>query len=74
MSITKISISRIEDFTKKIKAIKKLSKDQNQAYLSIEKNFKQKDVCLLHGVTSSGKTEIYIKLIQKEINKGKQVL
>ena len=53
---------------------KKLSKDQNQAYLSIEKNFKQKDVCLLHGVTSSGKTEIYIKLIQKEINKGKQVL
>ena len=74
LSITKISISRIEDFTKKIKPIKKLSKDQNQAYLSIEKNFKQKDVCLLHGVTSSGKTEIYIKLIQKEINKGKQVL
>src|SRR5690606_19003916 len=34
----------------------------------------QKDVCLLHGVTSSGKTEIYTKLIEDYIKEGKQVL
>ena len=36
--------------------------------------FAKKDICLLHGVTSSGKTEMYIKLIEQEIKKGKQVL
>ena len=36
--------------------------------------FREKNVCLLHGVTSSGKTEIYIHLIEKAIKAGKQVL
>lgn len=51
-----------------------LSGTQEKALDSIKFNFVEKDVVLLHGVTSSGKTEIYIKLIQEAISKGKQVL
>ena len=51
-----------------------LTKKQEQALAEIKDSFKEKDVCLLHGVTSSGKTEIYIKLIQDTIDKGQQVL
>ncbi|MGL2964700.1 replication restart helicase PriA [Flavobacterium sp. RSB2_4_14] len=51
-----------------------LSKAQQKAYDEIEKSFSEKEVCLLHGVTSSGKTEIYIKLIENYIGVGKQVL
>ena len=51
-----------------------LSDAQNLAYENIKINFESKEVCLLHGVTSSGKTEIYIKLIEEQINNGKQVL
>lgn len=41
---------------------------------NIRESFKSKEVVLLHGVTSSGKTEIYIKLIQETIDRGKQAL
>ncbi|MEM0543376.1 primosomal protein N' [Flavobacterium sp. j3] len=51
-----------------------LSKAQQVAFNEIEKSFLEKDVCLLHGVTSSGKTEIYTKLIEHFIKEGKQVL
>jgi primosomal protein N' (replication factor Y) len=51
-----------------------LSTAQQTAFEGIKENFAQKDVCLLHGVTSSGKTEIYIKLIEEYIDSGKQVL
>lgn len=51
-----------------------LSEAQQNAFDEIEKAFVEKDVCLLHGVTSSGKTEIYTKLIENCINDGKQVL
>lgn len=56
------------------KAIKKLSKSQEDAFNSIQQSFKSKNVTLLHGVTASGKTEIYVKLIQKAVQEGKQVL
>jgi len=52
----------------------KLSVSQQTAFEAIQENFKQKEVCLLHGVTSSGKTEIYTKLIEEYIATGKQVL
>ena len=51
-----------------------LNPSQQMAFTSILKNFRQKSVCLLHGVTSSGKTEIYIHLIQEALRQGKQVL
>ena len=47
---------------------------QQKAYDEIHKAFEEKDVVLLHGVTSSGKTEIYIKYIQEMLDQGKQVL
>ena len=48
--------------------------EQEQAFSEIKKHFENNQVTLLHGVTSSGKTEIYIKLIEEVIAKGKQVL
>ncbi len=51
-----------------------LNEAQQQAYDSIYKEWEEHNVCLLHGVTSSGKTEIYIKMIQRAIDEGKQVL
>ncbi|PKB18157.1 primosomal protein N' [Flavobacterium sp. 5] len=51
-----------------------LSSDQQRAFESIKESFEQKSVCLLHGITSSGKTEIYIKLIEEYLAIGKQVL
>ena len=54
--------------------IKPLSAVQQDAYNQILFSFLKKDVTLLHGVTSSGKTEIYIHLIQREIEKHRQVL
>lgn len=54
--------------------IQPLSSAQQAAEDSIQKQFNEKNVVLLHGVTSSGKTEIYIHLIKKAIDEGKQVL
>ena len=54
--------------------IQPLSPAQQAAEDSIQKLFNEKNVVLLHGVTSSGKTEIYIHLIKKAIDEGKQVL
>ncbi|MDX1762599.1 MAG: DEAD/DEAH box helicase family protein, partial [Christiangramia sp.] len=51
-----------------------LNEIQQKAIGQIRDNFKENNVCLLHGVTSSGKTEIYIKLIEEAIEKGKQAL
>ena len=53
---------------------KKLSLSQAKALDDIKQKFKEKKVILLEGVTSSGKTEVYIKLIKKELKKGNQIL
>lgn len=47
---------------------------QQTAFSEINSVFSEENVCLLHGITSSGKTEIYMKLIEKAIAKGEQVL
>ena len=51
-----------------------LSDAQKEALWKIQDVFREKDICLLHGVTSSGKTEIYIHLIRQVLNAGRQVL
>ena len=54
--------------------IKPLSESQQAAYNAILMSMMKKNVTLLHGVTSSGKTEIYIHLIQRALERKEQVL
>ena len=71
--IYSIQVDRIS-FDKKINALKVLSEEQKIKLIEIKDLFNEHDVTLFHGVTSSGKTEIYAHLIQEVINSGKQVL
>ena len=70
----KRSINRIHSLPKNIHIDFTLSPAQQTALTEVENAFKEKHVCLLHGVTASGKTQIYIKLIEQYIQQGKQVL
>ena len=74
LKIERQSISRLLRTYKEVEISKKLTKPQLKAYDQIKEGFKERKVCLLHGVTSSGKTEIYIKLIEEQLAKCKQVL
>lgn len=67
-------IDRIDTTVKPLEKIPELSDTQNAAYTQITENFKTFNTVLLHGITSSGKTEIYIRLIKDCIKSGKQVL
>ncbi len=67
--------SRLEEFDSQVSAADiQLSKPQMEAMENIEKQFENHSTVLLHGITGSGKTEIYIKLIDKVLSQGKQVL
>lgn len=74
--IEKKIINRFEadDEERPDKLLPRLSDLQNDALKKIEENFRDNPVQLLHGVTGSGKTEIYIRLIQKVLKEGDQVL
>lgn len=54
--------------------LKRLNEYQEKALADIRANFKENRVVLLHGVTSSGKTEVYVKLIDECIQNGRQAL
>lgn len=69
-----IQIDRIQYSGEDNEASKKLNTHQETALAEIRESYKKHNVTLLHGVTSSGKTEIYVKLIEDALNKGKQVL
>ncbi len=71
---TKKEVSRIYRDIDLIEGKKDLNTYQLKALKSVQKGFLEKDVVLLHGVTSSGKTEIYIHLISEQLKAGKQVL
>ena len=72
--IYSFEIGRLSAEQVSVSPLNPLSSAQQQAYNEILTHFHQKNVCLLHGVTASGKTEIYIHLIQQAIQAGKQVL
>ncbi len=72
--IYEVAVDRIGGYNKKLIGDKTLNEHQEKALNEVKTQFKDKGVVLLHGVTSSGKTELYIKLIQEAIAKGEQVL
>lgn len=71
---TQREVSRIAEYDGEIQLCHELSEKQNDAFDAIKHNFETKNTVLLHGVTGSGKTEIYIKLIGECIAQGRQVL
>lgn len=71
---SKIQIDRLVVKENNTNTFKTLSENQQKALLEIETSFEQKSITLLHGITGSGKTEIYVQLIQSYLDMGKQVL
>ncbi len=67
-------IGRLTVHADEVMSLHPLNEPQQQAYNAITDSFREKNVCLLHGVTSSGKTEVYIHLIEETLRQRKQVL
>lgn len=74
LEVYKLPISRFQETSSLTENKLVLSPDQERAYKEIVGYFETKKPVLLHGVTSSGKTEVYIQLIQDAVHKDKQVL
>jgi primosomal protein N' (replication factor Y) len=69
-----VEVTRLYNSDPVTEPLKKLSNAQSAACEDISNQLKEKDIVLLRGVTSSGKTEIYIHLIHEQLKAGKQVL
>lgn len=74
MEVYKKEISRVERKVISTQPIYPLNEHQQRAYAQIHEQFREKQVVLLHGVTSSGKTEVYIHLMEEVVKQGRQVL
>lgn len=74
VSIYEVEINRIDYGVSDIESAHDLNEYQQQAFDEIKDSLQEKDTTLLFGITSSGKTEIYIQLIKEAIEKGTQVL
>lgn len=70
----KLEISRFEEADEDGSQFKELSEGQLKSLDEINKGFDEDKVVMLHGVTGSGKTEVYVQLIQEQLDKGKQIL
>ncbi|MDP4131236.1 MAG: primosomal protein N' [Bacteroidota bacterium] len=68
------SVDRLRPLPKNIRIDFSLSWEQERVFSSINENFETKGVNLLHGITSSGKTQVYIRMIEKFLLENKQVL
>ncbi|MDR0660508.1 MAG: primosomal protein N' [Prevotellaceae bacterium] len=69
-----VEVARLSASTENIESIAELTETQLAVFNQIKNLFAAKDVVLLHGITSSGKTEIYFQLIKEQLDQGKQVL
>ena len=67
-------ISRLQQYTGETQSPHTLDQQQSKALVAIQQAWEKAPVTLLHGVTSSGKTEVYIHLIDQVLKQGKQVL
>ena len=67
-------VGRLQVPVCRLQPLNPLSEAQRKAYGEIHDIFREKEVCLLHGVTSSGKTEVYVWLIDEVLKMGRQVL
>ena len=74
LSVERFQIDRIKLDQGKNLAFKQLTKAQSEALKQLENEMLIHKVTLLHGVTGSGKTELYVQLIQDQLDQGKQVL
>lgn len=74
LKLTKREVNRFKFSGTPSGQLPRLSEAQQDALEAIHLSWKEKDITLLHGVTSSGKTEIYIHLINFVLNRGDQVL
>ncbi|MBK8610603.1 MAG: primosomal protein N' [Chitinophagaceae bacterium] len=72
--VEKRTVDRIKSLPKNVAIDFAFSASQQEASDAVAKALEAKNVCLLHGVTSSGKTQVYVKLIEKYFAAGKQVL
>ncbi len=69
-----VQVDRLLSANSPVEPVAELSLAQINSLEEINTHFKERDVVLLHGITSSGKTEIYIHLIEEAVKQGKQVL
>lgn len=74
LEVYQAEIGRLNATSRELVGLNPLSEAQQRAYAGVLNSFCEKNVCLLHGVTASGKTEIYIHLIEQALKAGKQVL
>lgn len=72
--VEKRAVDRIKLLPREVTVDFTLSEQQQKSLDLIHHSFTEKDVCLLQGVTGSGKTQLYVKLIEEYFQKGKQVL
>ncbi len=74
LRIEKKAVDRLHYAPKDVTIDFTLTPAQQEALTQVQRSFQTKQVCLLHGVTSSGKTHVYVRLMEQAVRRGQQVL